>query len=381
MHAANDLQRHKKGTHGTKEYVIVNSLLDEVHGFAEVDEEENESQLNDQILPEPEVYPDQQEREPEVIYRLHNDSTKPCPLYPIETLVGRLAGLKGNISPEELAKAYPDVEKGGRVRPKHCKAAEKVAIIIPFRNRHSHLYILLNNLIPLLRRQLIDARFFVIEQAMPTVFNRAALFNIGFLEVQKFDKYDCFIFHDVDLIPMNDRNLYRCDEHPMHFAAAMDKYNYELPYKKYFGGVVGFTRGQYLKINGNSNLYFGWGGEDDDLFERIDNKNYEIARPYLDVGRYDMVRHTHDSGNSDNCDRRVLLKSARERQDIEGLNTVKYKRKSVKVMSHMTWINVHIDLKEVLNTAPKLLREELRTIHNRAVKNVCNFTRNSPVRD
>ncbi|CAG5120789.1 unnamed protein product, partial [Candidula unifasciata] len=269
------------------------------------------------------------------------------------SLLGRLAGLKRSIALKELTKTHPHVEKGGKVRPKHCKASEKVAIIIPFRNRHSHLYILLNNLIPLLQRQLIDARIFVVEQAMPTLFNRASLFNVGFLESQKFDKYNCFIFHDVDLIPIDDRNLYRCDEQPVHFSASMDKYGYELPYKKYFGGVVGFTRNQYLKINGNSNLYFGWGGEDDDLFERIDNKNYEIARPYKDIGRYDMVRHTHDSGNWDNCDRRVLLKSARDRQDVEGLNTVKYKSKYVKVMSHMTWINVEINLKEVLDTAPK----------------------------
>ncbi|CAL1537137.1 unnamed protein product, partial [Lymnaea stagnalis] len=67
------------------------------------------------------------------------------------------------------------------------------------------------------------------------------------------------VFHDVDLIPLNDRHMYRCGDQPRHFAVALNKYKYRLQYLKYFGGAVGFTRDQYLAVNGNSNAYFGWG--------------------------------------------------------------------------------------------------------------------------
>lgn len=329
---------------------------------------------------ESEEYPDSKE-DIELIYKTPgNSSLDPCPLYSLENLAGRLSGYKQAISLDDLVKVHPEVETGGRVRPRNCTAAEKVAVIIPFRSRFKHLYIMLHNVISLLQRQFVDARIFVIEQAMSTMFNRASLFNIGFLEALKIDKYDCFIFHDVDLVPTNDMNLYRCDENPVHFAAAMDKYRYELPYKQYFGGVVGFTKQQYLKINGNSNLYFGWGGEDDDLYERTINKGFEIARPYLGVGRYDMLRHAHDAGNEDNCLRRILVKFAKQRQDVEGLNTVKYKRKYVKINSHFTWINVHIDMKEVQATAPAFVKKEMMK-YSHAKSSACNFSRIARIHD
>lgn len=50
---------------------------------------------------------------------------------------------------------------------------------------------------------------------------------MGFLEALKEDaSYDCFIFSDVDLVPMDDRNLYRCGDQPRHFAIAMDKFGF-----------------------------------------------------------------------------------------------------------------------------------------------------------
>ena len=38
----------------------------------------------------------------------------------------------------------------------------------------------------------------MIEQTGKEKFNRGALMNIGFLEANKVDNFDCFVFHDVD---------------------------------------------------------------------------------------------------------------------------------------------------------------------------------------
>ena len=65
-----------------------------------------------------------------------------------------------------------------------------------------------------------------LQQAGDTPFNRALLFNIGYKEALKFDQYECFIFHDVDLIPEDDRNKYSCPTSPRHLSVAVDKFRY-----------------------------------------------------------------------------------------------------------------------------------------------------------
>ena len=42
-----------------------------------------------------------------------------------------------------------------------------------------------------------------------------------------------------------------------------------MPYKGYFGGVSAMSTNDFKKVNGFSNKFWGWGGEDDDMHERI----------------------------------------------------------------------------------------------------------------
>lgn len=112
---------------------------------------------------------------------------------------------------------------GGRYKPHECNAIDRVAIVIPYRDRVEHLPIFLKNIHPFLMKQQIEYGIFIIEQISGGQFNRAALMNVGFLEAQKLHRWDCYIFHDVDLIPLDDRNLYRCPEQqPRHMSVAVD---------------------------------------------------------------------------------------------------------------------------------------------------------------
>ena len=53
---------------------------------------------------------------------------------------------------------------GGEWRPPGCVANTHLAVVIPCRDRDTHLRIMLRHLIPILQRQLTHFRIFVVEQ-------------------------------------------------------------------------------------------------------------------------------------------------------------------------------------------------------------------------
>lgn len=145
-----------------------------------------------------------------------------CPSQP-PNLIGPI---QINIELESLSKIEGKFQNlllpGGWYKPNECNSIDRVAIVVPYRDRANHLPIFLNNIHELLIKQQIEYGIFVIEQIGDGPFNRAALMNVGFLEALKLHQWDCFIFHDVDLIPLDDRNLYRCPEQPRHMSVAVD---------------------------------------------------------------------------------------------------------------------------------------------------------------
>ncbi|XP_041670654.1 beta-1,4-galactosyltransferase 1-like [Cheilinus undulatus] len=218
----------------------------------------------------------------------------------------------------------------------------KVAIIIPFRNRHEHLKQWLFYLHPILQRQQVDYGVYVINQHGEGVFHRAKLMNVGYVEALKEYDYECFVFSDVDLVPMDDRNLYRCFDSPRHLAVGMDKFNFHLPYDSYFGGVISLSKEQFLRINGFSNTYWGWGGEDDDICNQITFHGMKVSRPDLITGKYKMIKHRKDLHNELNPTNLNKLNHTRETMDKDGISSLKYTVKEVLKNKMYTFITVNV---------------------------------------
>lgn len=91
---------------------------------------------------------------------------------------------------------------GGSFKPKNC-FAHKMALVIPFKNRHQNLNRFLLNMHPFLQRQLLSYTIFVVEQANDQLFDKGILMNAAYLEIKKNYKniFDCIMLHDVDLLP------------------------------------------------------------------------------------------------------------------------------------------------------------------------------------
>lgn len=70
---------------------------------------------------------------------------------------------KASLTLEEVEKENPQVSKG-QYHPTECSALQRVAILIPHRNREKHLLYLLEHLHPFLQRQQLDYGIYVIHQ-------------------------------------------------------------------------------------------------------------------------------------------------------------------------------------------------------------------------
>ncbi|XP_030648635.1 beta-1,4-galactosyltransferase 1 [Chanos chanos] len=236
----------------------------------------------------------------------------------------------------------PAIQMGGRFKPKDCIALQKVAIIIPFRNRDEHLKFWLYYLHPILQRQQLDYGVYIINQDGEDTFNRAKLLNIGYMEALKEYDYECFVFSDVDLIPMDDRNIYKCFSQPRHLSVSMDKFGFRLPYNQYFGGVSSMSKSQFLKINGFPNNYWGWGGEDDDIYNRLSSKGMSISRPSGAIGKCRMIRHERDKQNDPNPQRFDRIAHTRETMHKDGINSLSYK--VIKVEKDQLFTKITVDV-------------------------------------
>jgi len=157
----------------------------------------------------------------------------------------------------------------------------KLGIIVPYRDRPAHLKKFTQHTFDFLKQSNIEFEIVVVEQIDDKPFNRGKLLNVGYLKAKELG-CNYVVFHDVDMLPIEVDYSY--SEVPLHLAT-----NFDLEYEKaknlefddYFGGVTMMSNSTFETINGYSNLYWGWGFEDDDLLFRCAEKNILLDKKVI----------------------------------------------------------------------------------------------------
>lgn len=211
----------------------------------------------------------------------------------------------------------------------------KVAIIVPFRDLTSTKLRVkqLNTFIEHYREYLpnrpdVRLEILVVEQTKDgKKFNRGKLLNVGFDLATK-SNANVFIFHDVDLIsPESLKPLYSAlTDMPIHIGSLWrEKYTFG----EFLGGIISFNEKDFKKINGFPNSFWGWGGEDDAMYNRLVVNKIPIINPVSSVNEDKITSLPHPS-EADSPKTKNLEKNKNILKDLkgwkkDGLNNLNYK--------------------------------------------------------
>ncbi|RZB39740.1 beta-1,4-galactosyltransferase 1 [Asbolus verrucosus] len=210
--------------------------------------------------------------------------------------------------------------QGGEYVPKNCNPLMKIAVIVPYRNRSQQLNLFLNYMHNFLQKQNLEYRIFIVNQMDVLPFNRAKMLNYG-AKVAMDMGYPCLILHDVDLLPLNSGNIYSCGKKPRHMSSSLDTFRFNLPYLTLFGGAVAISSDHFQRINGMSNQFTGWGGEDDDFYSRLEIHNLLPYRFSPELSKYTMLPHKKQKARQV-PERYAHMKMSLERHRLDGLSSL-----------------------------------------------------------
>jgi hypothetical protein len=205
-------------------------------------------------------------------------------------------------------------------------------ILIPYRNRKSHLDYFLEHSWKLIKDNLPNSKLVIIEQEEGKLFNRGKVLNVGFKEY--LDKTEYFITHDVDVNPLESvLHLYKLEPTNDEIIGI-----YTSPYIT-LGGIIKLSNTSINVLNGFPNNYWGWGVEDKVLYNRAIyfNKNikFNILSRSKDVEKFFKVFNDVNDRHKDNTihtrtqfEYDIFKKLSKEKQlnhiTSSGLNNLEY---------------------------------------------------------
>jgi hypothetical protein len=152
-------------------------------------------------------------------------------------------------------------------------------------------------------------------------FNRGALLNVG-AKIANDNNLDYVIFHDVDLLPLMKIVPYYTafPEKPIHIGKIWKtKYSGDT----FLGGILSISIDDLKKINGFPNNFWGWGGEDDAMRNRLKHKKMEVYQPTL---RNEGIKELHHVDTRTNQEWKNMRKweDLKEDDGKSGYRNVKY---------------------------------------------------------
>jgi hypothetical protein len=164
----------------------------------------------------------------------------------------------------------------------------KLAIIVCYRDRLEHLKIFLPHMLKYFGRDKLDKyisySIHIVEQAGGQRFNIGKLRNCGFALTR--DQADYFCFHDVDYLPIWADYSYCKRPTRLIWHGLSLKENYDT----FLGAVMLFNKEDYLKLNGFSNGYWGWGFSDTEMTVRCNITGLDFDKR---DGTYQSLPHPH----------------------------------------------------------------------------------------
>lgn len=203
-------------------------------------------------------------------------------------------------------------------------------ILVPYRNRESHLNYFVKNISPLIEKFLPNSKILIIEQNDEKLFNRGAILNVGFKEYKYNTKY--YITCDVDTYPTEKciKEIFNKEIKDKSILAIFTFINT-------LGGTIKIKNECIYEINGFPNDIWGWGAEDDALQRRSEFFGYKKIQIFhssaLDRNYFSRF-HDIDDRNKSNFrknyikynDNFLKLNKEQKKELIfqSGLNNLKY---------------------------------------------------------
>jgi hypothetical protein len=215
-------------------------------------------------------------------------------------------------------------------------------ILVPFRdNAEQQRSKQLKRFISHIHRYHPDWTVIVVEQSDDgRKFNRGALLNAGARMAEQL-KHEYVIFHDVDLLPLMKIVPYytAVPEKPIHIGKAWTQ-KYDFP--RFLGGVLSMTLADIRKTNGFPNQFWGWGGEDDSIRERLRKKKIDVYQPTLRGEGFTELTHI-DSKSKAEWKNMTKWEDLKEDTGRDGFRNVKYDvLGSEKYTDHIAKITVQL---------------------------------------